>query len=807
MIQFGFLSGASRWIGRSGLIRHSVSLMLAGWVFSLFAGQRILAGTIAWDGDTSTAWATGTNWIGDLAPVDDFSTDLAAFVFGSAPSFQPNAGSRSIAGIVIGDGTTAVPTFTISGTSLTIGGSGVTKLAASANTTISSPVVLATGQSWTNNAASTLAFSGSIATDGNLLTVAGSGDTVFSGILSGTAGLQKTGAGKLRLQGNNPFSGAVTVQGGRLELAGNTALADTAAVTLADDATATLRVAAVETIGSLAGGGAAGGFVLMDAALTTGAANTSTSFGGWLDGGSAFIKTGTGTLTLTNTATNDAYNGRVDIFGGTISIAAVESLGKRGTTRELHLSNGSTLETTADLSFNTRVFQLFTADGGGVAGRFDVAAGTTTTLKGNIQGLSGSGGLRKEGTGTLALETGAVQYKNYQGATTVAAGTLRIDAQLRDSPNLTVAAGATLSGSGRIDKAVTTIAGIHAPGSSPGIQQFGVNNTDIGDLTYQAGSQVLWELVTNSSASRGTNYDGIDLVGITSTLDFAGATSLRLSFSGTQPSITPVNWSDFFWNTDQSWQVFDVAGTTTSVGNFTVQVENWIDGNGQPFDTIRPGAAFSLRQTGQNVELVYAVPEPASWSGTMAGAMMLAGGLRFSRRKGKGRKRCQPPNLGKPEEGVSQLISLGDEVGQLMAAMGDDVIEAAGVPPIWVVFQPRPRGPRSFGDLHDPPAPERFETAISSRGGPRCRQTELRAGPRPAAPTRRRGRAGWRCRSPLSSGQRSAGGTGQGRHADDADRRLRCHGSRRAAPVRRGGVHTIAAGARATENSSACRGR
>lgn len=607
---------------RSGFPPRLAGLMLAVCVVMALLSQRSVAGTVSWEGGVSTAWASGTNWIGGAAPADDTTTDLAAFTFAASPAHAPNAGIRSIAGIAIGDGTTSVPGFTISGTSLTIGGSGVEKLAASAATTIASPIVLATDQTWTNASTTTLTVSGSVDAGDAEWIVAGAGDTTVSGVLSGTGQLTKQGAGRLRLQGNNTFSGAVTITSGTVELAGNTALADGVAVTLANDATAVLRVAAAETIGSLAGGGGAGGTVMIDAALTVGAANTSTSFGGWLDGGSAFIKTGTGILTLTNTTTNDAYTGRVDVFGGSVSISAVESLGKRGTTRELHLSNGATLQTTADMSFNTRIFQLFTADEGGIAGRFDVAAGTTTVLKGNIQGLAGSGGLLKTGSGTLVFGTGAVQYKNYQGVTSVVAGTLVVDAQLRESPSLFVAAGAVLSGTGRIDRAVTTIAGTHAPGRSPGIQQFGVNDADVGNLSYQAGSSVVWELITNSTASRGTNYDGIDLVGTTSSLAFGGTTSLVLSFTGT--SLDSVDWTASFWQSDRSWLLYDVAGSTSGVSNLAVLAEDWLDGSGQRFNTELPGATFSIRQVGQDVELVYAVPEPASLSLVVAGLGMLA---------------------------------------------------------------------------------------------------------------------------------------------------------------------------------------
>jgi autotransporter-associated beta strand protein len=690
------------------LFRHVRLLIAAAGCFAGVITQPAVAATVSWDGDTSSAWASGSNWVGGTPPANDTTSDLAAFVFGSLPSFQPDAGTTSVTGLVIGDGSTTMPDFGISGTSLTLGGSGITKLAASGSTTISSPTVLAAAQSWTNDALRPIVISGSVAADGHLLTIGGSGTTSIGGLISGSAGLRKegtgrliltaantftggvtvaggtieagksgaaetlgpdantltfsgaggtlvvanditdsdrtyalpapgtldtagndltlrgpvtgtasltkSGLGKLRLQGNNTFSGTAVVMSGSLELAGNTALADTAAVVLADDASAFVRVAAAETIGSLAGGGPTGGTVLMDAILTAGAANTSTSFGGWLDGANAFVKTGSGTLLLTNTATNDAYTGRVDIFGGAVSIAAVESLGKRGTTRELHLSNGATLETTADMSFNTRVFQLYNADAQGIAGRFDVAAGTVLALKGNVQGLAGSGGLLKQGSGLLSLDPGAVQYKNYQGPTVVSAGMLRINARLTQSGTLTVAAGAILSGTGRIETAVTTISGTHAPGESPGLQPFGLDNTDVGDLTYLAGSSVIWELVTSSTASRGTAYDGIDVVGATSAVTFSGSTALRLSFSGTATGLTPVSWSDSFWNTSQSWLVYDVAGTTSGVGNFTVTSENWLDASGGQFNVLRPGSTFSLRQTGQDIELVYAVPEPAPWA-------------------------------------------------------------------------------------------------------------------------------------------------------------------------------------------------
>jgi hypothetical protein len=66
--------------------------------------------------------------------------------------------------------------------------------------------------------------------------------------------------------------------------------------------------------------------------------------------------------------------------------------------------------------------------------------------------------------------------------------------------------------------------------------------------------------------------------------------------------------------------------------NFFVSVENWLDASGGQFNTIRPGATFSLQQTGQDVVLVYAVPEPSTFAMTLGG-LACGGYAMFRRRK------------------------------------------------------------------------------------------------------------------------------------------------------------------------------
>lgn len=85
-----------------------------------------------------------------------------------------------------------------------------------------------------------------------------------------------------------------------------------------------------------------------------------------------------------------------------------------------------------------------------------------------------------------------------------------------------------------------------------------------------------------------------------------------------------MDWTSPFWQADQAWLLYDMAGTTSATSNFTVQVEDWLDGTGQQSARSFRGPSFSIRQTGQDVELVYTVPEPSSPAVVAAGVCLLA---------------------------------------------------------------------------------------------------------------------------------------------------------------------------------------
>ncbi|RFC47442.1 MAG: putative conserved protein, contains a C-terminal beta-barrel porin domain [Verrucomicrobia bacterium] len=176
--------------------------------------------------------------------------------------------------------------------------------------------------------------------------------TTFSGDISGAGNLiNQPDGGTLVLSGNNTHA-TTTINGGVLAVTNGAAIANTGTVILADAAGATLTVQDSETIGSLRGGGATGGDVIIASGQTLTVAETgSQTFAGIIGDAGGLAKTGVGTLTLTGTNT---YTGPTSVTGGQLVVNGSSSdsahtvgnggtLGGTGTVGALVVQNGGTI--------------------------------------------------------------------------------------------------------------------------------------------------------------------------------------------------------------------------------------------------------------------------------------------------------------------------------------------------------------------------------------------------------------------------------------------------------------------------------
>ena len=308
----------------------------------------------------------------------------------------------------------------------------------------------------------------------------------------------------------------------------------------------------------------------------------------------ALVKNGSGTLTLTG---SNSYGGGTTINGGVISIA---SNGALGNATGAIIFGGGTLRVTNNVT-STRSVTMNT--GGGT---FEVG---TNLLLTQSSGISGTGGLTKTGTGTLLLSS---NISNYAGATLVSAGKLLINGnQSLATGTVTVAAGAIFGGTGTVGGA-TTISGIHAVGgTAAGADSIGTQ-TFSSSLAYSSGSSFNWQLGSQATTGPGTNFDKVIVSG---QLDISTGTNFNIYVTG-------LDLNSAFWNTTQTWDVFDANSTTGNFSNFTLYDA------AAPTTPVIYGGRGSFSYIPSTGSLQWSVPEP---SNALAGLLIAAGLLRRRR--------------------------------------------------------------------------------------------------------------------------------------------------------------------------------
>lgn len=333
----------------------------------------------------------------------------------------------------------------------------------------------------------------------------------------------------------------------------------------------------------------------------------------------------------------NTFTGNIAITGGKLRIALDGSLGNAANNIEL---DGGELSGPVSASIAiSSARQIAVGDGFGTA----LGAETSGILEYNgaiVNKAGETGGFTKNGLGILSLGGNSSYSGNTvvkQGSLLVVSGgsisssamtTVNTGATLTANGtvgNVTVDSGGTLKGSGTVNGSAT-LSGTLAAGNSPGVL------TVTGDLTLASGGGMVWELFKNVNIQESPTA-AFDQVLVGGNLTFAGGNGITLDF-GTTAGGSLVSWSDSFWDSNRSWLLYDVAGTTTGLENLSLLNSVFNDAAGGSLVATRASASFNLSQSGGDVFLNYnAIPEPSSSMLMMLGVVGLIGIRAFGRKQ------------------------------------------------------------------------------------------------------------------------------------------------------------------------------
>ena len=564
------------------------------------APSSALAADRPWTGAVNTDWATNGNWTGNSPSAGDNG------VFDSTFSNQPNvSGNVSAGGIwmtgavgqnvnVSGSGTLQLSGNTINGiANLGILVDNVNSFAL----TISASLKVGGTETWMNNSSNLLSIA-AVDVNNKPLSVSGTGNTLFSGVLSGNGSLTKQGSGTLTLSGANTFSGTFVVSAGTMQFAkevslynNNTASWTAANLAVASGGTAAFNVGGtgeftsadldiLKALGTNTGGFESGSFLGLDTTNAVAGSFTYSSNISDPNGGANVLgltKLGTGTLVLPSA---NSYTGATIVKAGVLNIQNATALGTTasGTT----VVSGATLAIQNNITVGAEALTISGSGAGGQNGALVNVSGTNNfgglvtlgaastissdsgalnlinvgTMTGSGLGLTltgssdgsivsiigtGTGTLTKNGSGTWTLSgnntfSGNVTVNN---GTLVAAATL--GSALANNTNITVNAGGILQlgASDQINNAaaLTLAGGTFAKGN------------------FHEGSTIAVGLGALNLTASGSHLDfGSGLVGVLSFASFnPGGNILTVdNWTGIASTIGSVLTDRLIFNSDQS---------------------------------------------------------------------------------------------------------------------------------------------------------------------------------------------------------------------------------------------------------------
>jgi len=525
-----------------------------------------------WTSTSTNNWNTATNWTPNGVPnsaSDEVTFNISGVVATCNVSTSVTIGKVNI---TTGSGGSALTLSTTAGRTLTVAN---IEDSSNKSNTISARIALLSNATFKVTNAVTL---------------------TMSGVISGSFGITKTGAGILIFSATETYTGSTTISEGTLQIGAVT----TSDITIALGAKLiTRRNVTAATYNNISGDGdveilivASGTIITLGPNITytgitlvknnggngtleiTGsfASNVTVNSGQTFrtaytaDGifsnsisgaGNVQINNSTG-ITTTFTSPSNNYTGTTTITSGRLIIGN----GTTGSmpTGQITYGNGTTNAKTLAFNLNTdkiisNVISFGTATNDNI-NNIDILSSNTVTLSSAPINTAGKMTLNA-GTGKLILNASSART----GPTVINTGTLQINSGIVINSPITINSTGILKGNGTCANVTVQSGGTIMAGASVGTL------TIDGDLTLNTGSNTTFEIDNNTDASldRGIAYDAINVVNTTTpstgNLNIASGSKLTMSFFN--PS---VDFSNIFWNsTIKTWNYIQALG---GIGTF-----------------------------------------------------------------------------------------------------------------------------------------------------------------------------------------------------------------------------------------------
>ena len=624
------------------LVTKSFTVAVAALIFCRVA--QAADGT--WTNTSGGSWSATGNWAGTPGVIADGSGSTANFntLDTTALTTVTLDTPRTIGNLVFGD----TDNSTVSRWILDNGGTATNKLILAGTTPTITVKDLGTG-SLTN---STVTISASISGSSGLTKAGGA-----------PASPSSHGQGVLVLSGANDFTGGTIVSSGSLAAAHSSAFG-TGTVTVSSGAQLQIRGVNIANTININGSNAlfsnessgsnlsgtvnlqsnsgiklasnnGNATMTLSGTLNLGGntltvdtinSNPSVTLSAVINGSGGIKKNSDGTLRITADNVNvGTFSGTTTLTRGVLELGNDGSLGSGTFAFSTNNDTSATIRSTdttartiaATVTMpggNTKSLYIFGSTGASTNGdltftnKADISLGSIVKKLEPLNvtqfdaGFTGSGGILKQGSGTLVLNG---TTNNYTGATTVKAGTLLVNGSLASA--VTDNTGGVLGGTGTLGGAtIIESGGKYSAGAvaAVGDQDFSQ------DLTLESGSIFEWDLAT---ADTETGFDTV-----------TGTTGGTFSAAGEFRVVTDLDFSSTpFWSDQQQWNsIFNSFGTTTGWSSLAAASVYSTAGVLRDVSTY---GSFTI--TGSTLTWS-AVPEPG---GTLAGLLLGIGLLRRRR--------------------------------------------------------------------------------------------------------------------------------------------------------------------------------